>query len=82
MNYNIKLTDKFFSQADDLENTLETIGAKITAGVYQKGTNYIEDNAGRKKTHYLPKVGSYGALQDINKYIKSGWKTEYIGDLQ
>lgn len=48
MNYNIKLTDKFFSQADDLENTLHSVGAKITAGVYQKGTNYIEDNVGRK----------------------------------
>ena len=48
MNYNIKLTDKFFSQADDLENTLHSVGAKITAGVYQKGTNHIEDNQGRK----------------------------------
>lgn len=37
---------------------------------------------GRKKNHYLPKVGSYGALQDIDKYIKAGWKTEYIGNLQ
>ena len=48
MNYNITLNDKFFNQADDLENTLHSVGAKITAGVYQKGTNYIEDNVGRK----------------------------------
>ena len=48
MNYNIQLTNRFFSQADELENTLETIGAKITAGVYRKGTNHILDNQGRK----------------------------------
>ena len=48
MNYNIKLTDKFFSQADDLENTLHSIGAKITGGVYKRGGNDILDNEGRK----------------------------------
>lgn len=48
MNYNIKLTDKFFSRADDLENTLNTIGAKITAGLYNQGNNPLADNMGRK----------------------------------
>ena len=48
MNYNIKLTDRFFSQADDLENTLHSIGAKITGGVYKQGENYILDNEGQK----------------------------------
>lgn len=37
---------------------------------------------GRKKTHYLPKVGSYGVFNGLEKYFESGYKMEYIGDLQ
>ena len=31
---------------------------------------------GQKTTHYLPKIGSYGALHDIDKYIKAGQKLQ------
>jgi len=37
---------------------------------------------GRTKTHYLPRTGSYGVFNGLEKYFKAGWKMEYIGDLQ
>lgn len=37
---------------------------------------------GRTKNHYLPKFGSYGVFNGLEKYFKAGWKMEYIGDLQ
>jgi hypothetical protein len=37
---------------------------------------------GRKTTHYIPSVGSFGALGDMQKFLDAGWKAEYIGDLR
>lgn len=37
---------------------------------------------GRKKTHYLPSIGSYGVFNGLEKYYQAGYKMEYIGDLQ
>lgn len=47
-NLTITLTDQFFVNADELENTLLKIGERVTSGQYKAGHNNITDNNGRK----------------------------------
>lgn len=44
----ISITDQFFINADELENTLNKVGQRVTSGQYKMGHNSIVDNNGRK----------------------------------
>lgn len=44
----ISITDQFFINADELENTLHKVGERVTSGQYNKACNLIVSDNGRK----------------------------------